>query len=57
MSESSVLSDSFSICEDAMESFENRMIQDFSDISWLNKKYMCLWNDWIDKQVCINISF
>ena len=49
MSDSSVLSDSFSVCEDAMESFENRIIQDFTDVSYLNKKYMCLWNDWVDK--------
>jgi hypothetical protein len=49
MSNSSILSDSFSICEDAIESFENRMINDYTDISYLNKKYMCLWNDWVEK--------
>ena len=40
MSESSILSDSFSERSDVCKGLENRMISEYTDISPMNKKYM-----------------
>lgn len=51
-----ILCDSDSVKSDIFEGMENKLIEDYTDISIQNKEYMCLWNSWIFNKVLFDFS-